>query len=156
MLNASYEAILSELLSEEVRFLVIGGYAMAALGLPRFTDGLDVWVHSESQNIKRLYRALRNAHVPMESVCEDDLLSAYNFLEIGQAPVKVDIITNLGDFSFDRAWSNRFYVESGGIEIPFIGIREFVAIKRFAGRTVDLQDIDRLIEMGLFSADDED
>lgn len=150
MLNASYRAILSELLGEDVRFLVIGGYAMAALGLPRFTRDLDLWVHSESSNIERLYRALRRAGVPLEGISVDDLLQAYNFLEIGDEPLKVDIITNLGPASFDRAWDNRFYVTVGELEVPFIGVNEFVAIKRLSGRVVDLQDVDRLIGMGLY------
>ena len=87
----------------------------------------------------------------MEGIAEKDLLQTYNFLEIGKAPIKVDVITNWGDFSFDRAWANRFYVKWGEVEVPFIGIKEFVAIKRFAGRTLDLQDVDRLIEMGPYA-----
>ena len=126
MLSAAYEEILSGLLGEGVRFLVIGGYAMAALGLPRFTRDLDLWVWSESQNIKKLYRALANAGVALEGIEEQDLLEVYNFLEIGAEPLKIDIITNLGDASFEQAWRNRFYVESGKVDVPFIGINEFV------------------------------
>ncbi len=57
---------------------------------------------------------------------------------------------NLGPASFDRAWGNRFNVTVGELEVPFIGVNEFVAIKRLAGQVVDLQDVDRLIEMGLY------
>jgi predicted nucleotidyltransferase len=150
MLSAAYEEILSELLAEGVRFLVIGGYAMAALGLPRFTRDLDLWVWSESQNIKKLYKALGNAGVLLEGINEQDLLEVYNFLEIGAEPLKIDIIANLGDASFEQAWRSRFHVESGDVDIPFIGINEFVQIKRLAGRVSDLQDIDRLIAMGIY------
>ena len=150
MLSAAYEEILSGLLGEGVRFLVIGGYAMAALGLPRFTRDLDLWVWSESRNIKKLYRALANAGVALEGIEEQDLLEVYNFLEIGAEPLKIDIITNLGDASFEQAWRNRFYVESGKVDVPFNGIHAFVQIKRLAGRLSEHQDIDRLIAMGLY------
>jgi len=56
----------------------------------------------------------------------------------------------VGALRIIRAWGNRFHVTVGELEVPFIGINEFVAIKRLAGRVVDLQDVDRLIEMGLY------
>jgi hypothetical protein len=74
---------MSELSRAAVRYLVIGGYAVAALGLPRFTNDPDLWVHSESQNLERLCRALSDAGVPMAGISEEDPQDVDRLIEMG-------------------------------------------------------------------------
>ena len=146
MLNPDYRDILSALSAEGVEFLLVGGYALAAHGLPRATGDLDIWVHPRSANARRTWRALARFGAPLDQVTEDDFATEGLIFQIGVVPRRIDIITSLEALSFADAWSNRIQVEIDGIQIPVLGRDDFIRNKRAAGRPQDLADVARLEE----------
>jgi hypothetical protein len=146
LLNPDYRDMLSALNAEGVEYLLVGGYALAAHGLPRATGDLDIWVCPSPENARRTWRALAKFGAPLDQVTEDDFATEGLIFQIGVVPCRIDIITSLEALSFADAWSNRIRVEIEGIEIPVLGRDDFIRNKRLAGRPQDLADIARLEE----------
>jgi hypothetical protein len=57
-LNPDFQEFLQSFVSHDVRFLIVGGYALAAHGHPRYTKDLDVWVWTDPSNAERVVAAL--------------------------------------------------------------------------------------------------
>ena len=64
MLNEDYKEMLQILLRNEVNFLVVGAYAMAAYGYPRATGDFDIWVDTTLENSKRIYKSVSDFGAP--------------------------------------------------------------------------------------------
>jgi hypothetical protein len=138
--------MLSALNEEGVEFLLVGGYALAAHGLPRATGDLDVWVNPTSANARRTWRALARFGAPLDQVSEDDFATGGIIFQIGVVPRRIDVITSIEGVNFGEAWPKRIQVELEGLKIPVIGREEFIRNKRSLGRAQDLADVARLEE----------
>ena len=94
MLNKDYKEMLEILLHNEVKFLVVGAYAMGAYGYPRATGDIDIWVERAPDNSRKVYRSLAIFGAPVaeltdETFCEDGIV-----FQIGVAPRRIDLIKN--------------------------------------------------------------
>jgi hypothetical protein len=140
MLDPNYSDLLSEFLAHEVRFLVIGAYALGAHGHPRATMDFDVWVAPSPDNAVRVVRALRSFGAPLHGVTEDDLSRPGVGLHIGVPPVRIDILTEISGIAFEAAWPGRLPARFGTHDCFVIGPQDMLINKRAAGRAKDLAD----------------
>lgn len=62
--------------------------------------------------------------------------------QIGVAPNRIDILTDVSGVSFEAAWPRRELISVEGNEVPVIGRDDFIANKRATGRLRDLADIE--------------
>jgi len=112
-------------------------------GEPRYTKDLDVWVHNSSQNSVRVVEALRKFGAPLEH----DGISAETFAEkqvvyqIGIAPVRIDILTEITGVEFGGAWKKRVASTFFGVPVHFISLDDLIANKQALGRSSDLKDL---------------
>jgi hypothetical protein len=74
MLNPDFKEMLSCLKDEEVDFIIVGAYALAAHGFPRATGDIDIWVRNSGENAQKIIRALTNFGAPVAHLSEEDLL----------------------------------------------------------------------------------
>src|SRR3990167_6936076 len=95
MLNEDYKEILQILLSNKVKFLVVGAYAMGAYGYPRATGDFDIWIESSGENSKNIYKSLSEFGVPLSGVTEKTFEEKGIIFQIGVAPRRIDIITRI-------------------------------------------------------------
>lgn len=146
LLNKDFKDILSAFLDEQVDFLVIGAYALAAHGLPRATGDIDLWIRCSDENADRAWRALGRFGAPMSDLKLDDLKRRDLVFQIGLPPSRIDILTSITDVHFEEAFQNRLNVTIEGISIPIIGRRELIKNKKAVGRPQDLADVARLRE----------
>jgi hypothetical protein len=146
LLNPDYRDMLSALSEEGVEFLLVGGYALAAHGLPRATGDLDVWVNPTSANARRTWCALARFGAPLDQVNEGDFATCGIVFQIGVVPRRVDVITSIEGVNFGEAWPKRIQVELEGLKIPVIGREDFIRNKRALGRAQDVADVARLEE----------
>ncbi len=144
MAESQHYKELLQLLSEfEVEYLIVGGYAVMKYGEPRYTKDLDVWVHNSSQNSTRVVGALKKFGAPLEK----DGITAETFTEkqvvyqIGVAPVRIDILTEITGVEFPDAWQNRIEGTIFGVPVHFISRDHLLANKRALGRSSDLKDL---------------
>jgi hypothetical protein len=141
-----FRDILTELVSVEARFLVVGAHALSAHGVPRATVDLDIWVATDAENATRVYRALAQFGAPLESlgVAVTDFTEPDMVTQFGMPPFRVDILTSVSGVSFDAAWPDRIVAEIEGVRVPILGLEAFIQNKRASGRKKDLADLESL------------
>jgi predicted nucleotidyltransferase len=144
MLNKDYKEMLLCLLEENVRFLLVGAYAVAVHGFPRATKDIDFFVWATPENAANLMRALAKFGAPLDDISESDFSSEGIIFQIGNSPRRIDIITNISGVKFEHAYANRKAIFIEGIEVPVISLQDLIANKRASGRMQDLADIEKL------------
>ena len=143
-MNQDFIDLLKAFADADVRFLVVGAYALAVHGRPRATGDLDLWVEPSEENGSRVVQALAAFGAPLSDVSIADFSTPGVVYQIGVAPGRVDILTELTGLTFPEAWSGRVRRLFGDVEVDFIGRDAFVKNKRATGRARDLADIEGL------------
>ena len=126
-----------------VEYLIVGGYALAFHGAPRFTGDLDLFIRPAAENVVKLGAALR-AFGFNQAVNPDDLLCDRKILQLGRQPVQVHIMASISGVSWETAWASRENGQYGNCPVHYLGRKAFVANKRASGRAKDLADIEAL------------
>lgn len=143
-MNEDFVDLLRAFAAADVRFLIVGAYALALHGRPRATGDLDIWVEPSAENAARVMRALAAFGAPLTEITEADFARPGVVYQIGVPPGRVDILTELTGVSFADAWPDRLRRPFGNIDADFIGRDAFLRNKRALGRPKDLGDIDGL------------
>ena len=134
------------LLSERVEFLLVGGYALAVHGAPRFTEDIDFFVLLSPANAKRLVAVLDNFGFGGLDVDEADFLKSDFVIQLGRAPNRIDLLTGIDGVTWSEAWESKKWVEFDGLTIPVIGKEALIRNKSATGRTQDRADVERLLQ----------
>jgi hypothetical protein len=143
-MNPDFVDLLRAFIAADVRFLIVGAYALAHHGRPRATGDLDVWVDATPDNAPRVIRALSAFGAPVTDISERDFSSPGVVFQIGVPPGRIDILTELTGVTFNDAWASRDAGVFGELTVDFLGREAFVRNKRATGRTKDLGDIEGL------------
>jgi hypothetical protein len=143
-LASDFRDLLRAFVDHEVRFLVVGAYALAIHGHPRATGDLDVWVDPDAENARRAHTALAAFGTPLHELREEDLATPGTVFQIGLPPLRIDVLTRLTGLDFGPAWTRRVEADFEGVRVPVIGRADFLHNKRALGRTRDLADAERL------------
>jgi len=143
-MNQDFLDLLRAFAAHDVRFLIVGAYALAIHGRPRATGDLDVWVDATPNNAARVYEALRRFGAPLDDVSERDFSVPGIVYQIGLPPGRIDVLTQLSGLVFDDAWPTRLRGSFGEIETDFIGREAFIRNKLATGRARDRVDVESL------------
>lgn len=143
-LDPDFSEFIALLLGNEVAFLVVGGYAVAAHGHPRYTGDLDLWILVDRDNADRLIDALKAFGFASLGLSADDFLVDDQVVQLGREPIRIDILTGLDGVRFDDCASRSVKVEIDGMSVPFISREDLLANKRASGRAQDLADVEAL------------
>jgi predicted nucleotidyltransferase len=144
MLNNDYKEMLQCLSEENVKFLLVGAYAVAAYGYPRATKDIDIFVQAAPENASNLMRALGRFGAPLSGISEIDFSTEGIVFQIGNNPRRIDILTRISGVDFEQAYGRRRNVPLEGVDVPVISLEDLIANKRATGRTQDLADVERL------------
>ena len=143
-MNQDFAEMLSGLSEAKADFIIVGAHALAAHGLPRATGDLDIWIRPSPENAKKVWDVLNNFGAPLSELSIDDLSTPGIVFQIGLAPCRIDILTQIDGVNFDEAWANRIYVKVFDIDVPVIGVNELLKNKKAVGRPQDVADAARL------------
>jgi hypothetical protein len=143
-MNQDFVDLLRAFIAHDVRFLIVGAYALAVHGRPRATGDLDVWVEPTSDNAARVMRALSDFGAPLAEVGADDFSRPGIVFQIGLPPRRIDILTTLSGLTFAEAWPSRVRAPFGSVDVDYLGRDDFIRNKRHIGRAKDLADIEGL------------
>jgi hypothetical protein len=143
-MNPDFVDLLRAFVAADVRFLVVGAYALALHGRPRATGDLDVWVEAGDDNAGRVMIALAAFGAPLRDVSAADFSREGIVYQIGLPPGRIDILTQLTGVTFAEAWPGRERAMFGDVEVDFIGREAFIRNKQATGRARDLGDIEGL------------
>ena len=140
-MNQDYKDILQNLLENNVEFLVVGAYALAAHGFPRATGDIDIFVNRTSDNSKKVYQAIQNFGAPLGELNDQSFTEAGVIYQIGVAPRRIDIITDIDGIDFQSAWENKIEIKIGDILVPVISKTDLIKNKKASARDKDKLDI---------------
>src|SRR5882672_8634445 len=130
--------------AKNVDFLIVGGYAVAFHGAPRFTGDLDILIRPDAEQLERMLGALREFGFPTHEITTTELLEQHRILQLGLVPVQSHVMTSITGVKWDHAWASRVRGAYGSVAVHFIGREALVANKLAAGRTKDLADVEAL------------
>jgi len=139
-----FRELLALLNKHGVEFLIVGGYALAFHGAPRFTGDLDIFVRPAPENARRIVDALHEFGFGSLDLAPGDFVAPGKIVQLGVPPVRVDLITSLTGVEWERAEASRASGEYGDEPVFFIGREDFIANKRALGRRKDLADLEAL------------
>ena len=146
-LNPDWTEFLSLLISKRVRFVLVGGHAVAAHGEPRLTEGLDVFVDPTLANAARLREALLAFGFGSDVPSVQELVVPGSIWMLGRKPWRIDVLNKIDGVSFARAWSGRAKADFRAGPLFLIGRKDLIANKRASGRDKDLRDVAMLEAM---------
>ena len=132
--------------AHRVEYVVVGGYALAFHGAPRFTGDLDLLVRPTDENAGRIVAALQAFGFGSLGLTSADFLDPDRVVQLGVPPVRVDLLTSISGVRWDDVASGRVRGAYGEVPVDFIGRQEFVKNKRASGRHRDLADLEALGE----------
>ncbi|MFQ5616459.1 MAG: DUF6036 family nucleotidyltransferase [Anaerolineales bacterium] len=145
--NSDFTDLLKLFSDNNVRYLIIGGYAVIQYAEPRYTKDLDLWISTDTTNAASVYAALRTFGAPLAGLTEDDFSEEGYFYQIGVPPMRVDILMGIPGLKFDKAWNRRGEIDFDGLLVSFISKEDLIAAKRASGRPQDLIDADTLAQV---------
>jgi hypothetical protein len=139
-----FEELFGYLTARSVRFVVVGGHALAFHGHPRFTKDLDIFVEPTPENAGRLLSALVDFGFGGVGLTAADFSTPGRVVQLGVAPNRVDLLTAIDGVTFEEAWNGRAMGHFGAEAVAFLGRQELLRNKRTVGRLQDLADIEAL------------
>lgn len=148
MFNKDFSEFVSLLNAHGVEYLVVGGYALAAHGHPRFTGDLDIWLRASETNAGHAMDALRAFGFGSLNIAAADLLKPDSVVQLGYPPGRIDLLTSIDGVSFEQCAARREMVRINNLSVPFIGLEDFKTNKRASGRLKDLADLETLKDAG--------
>jgi len=129
---------------KKVDYLVVGGYAVAFHGAPRFTGDLDLLIRPDEAHIRGMLEAVAAFGFPSQALEAAYVLSTAKILQLGRVPVQIHLMSCISGLDWNQAWQSREAGAYGGVPLYFIGRQALIANKRAAGRPKDIADADAL------------
>lgn len=142
--SPDFRELLSILAKHEVRYLVVGGYAVMKYTEPRFTKDLDLWIATNPENAEAVFAALQEFGAPLKDLTPADFMQAGYFYQMGSPPFRLDIMMSIPGVIFEAAWTNREEARIEGVVIPFISKSDLIKTKEASGRDQDRLDVKKL------------
>jgi predicted nucleotidyltransferase len=144
-LPSDFKEFLRLLSEKNVKYLIVGGYAVGYHGYPRSTGDMDVWVDSTEENADRLVQALKAFGFDVPKLEPGLFLDPDRVIRMGHPPLRIEILTSVTGVSFGECYSTRATEEmKDGTPIHFIGLEKLKENKRASGRHKDLDDLENL------------
>jgi len=132
--------------ARQIDYIVVGAHALAFHGAPRYTGDLDILVRPEEENAKRILKALDEFGFGTLGLTLEDFSAPDKVVQLGIAPVRIDLVTSLTGLSWEEAAAGRVKGTYGDVVVNYLGKKEFIRNKRAIGRKKDLADLEALNE----------
>ena len=143
-IQPDFKELLALFNEHKVEFLIVGGFALAFHGAPRFTGDLDVLVRPQPENARRALAALAAFGFNLPWLTADDFQAPDKVVQLGLPPVRIDLMTSISGVTWEEVVAHKVEGILGDIPVSYIGRDQFIANKRASGRKKDLADIEAL------------
>jgi len=143
-LQKDLREFIESLNSHHVEYVIVGAFALAFHGLPRYTGDLDIFVRPSPENAARLEKVIAEFGFAAAGLSAEDFLRPNQVIQLGRAPNRVDLLTSITGVTFEEAWAQRVPSELDGVPVNFIGKESLIKNKRATGRTRDKADLEAL------------
>jgi hypothetical protein len=146
VVSQDYEDLFSTLNAHKIKYLVIGAHAVAFYSRPRFTKDVDVWIPAVLNDPERVHTALKAFGAPLQGIAPADFQDPSMMLQIGVAPVRIDILMAVSPLSALQAWKHRKRGRYGKTPIHVLGLSDLIHTKKAANRPQDRLDLQQLLK----------
>jgi hypothetical protein len=140
-MHPDFKDLLSEFNAKHVEFLVVGAHALAAHGFVRATKDMDIWVRPTIENARRVAEALTAFGAPLHGTSINDFATPDFVLQIGVAPIRIDVLTSITGVAFDEAWPARLQTVFAGEPVNVLSKQHLIQNKSATGRPQDIIDV---------------
>ncbi len=144
MLNPDFKEFIELLNNNNVRYLVIGGYAVAIHGHPRYTKDIDIWIEMKPDNAENLVKALDEFGFGTLNLKPEDFLEADQIIQLGYPPSRIDLLTTPDGVDFQTCYQTRIEITVNDVIVKFIDLENLRKNKLASGRNQDLADLENL------------
>lgn len=126
------------------RYLIIGGFAYSYYAEPRYTKDIDILMESSETNAVKILKTIEEFGFENIGLNTSDFLEPNQVIQLGIAPLRIDLHTSIRRVDFAQAWKNRTRGQYGDIHAFFISKADLIKNKKACGRKQDLADIEKL------------
>lgn len=155
MLNRHFREFIALLAKHGVRHLVVGGYAVAFHGFPRYTGDLDILIAVSEENSEKILEVFRDFGFGDLGLSKEDFLAEEIVVEIGREPLKIQVLTGIDGVTFEECYETRETLKAeDGLEVDFIGLDALLRNKAASPRAKDRIDLDELRRIRLLDGDE--
>ncbi|MDG4551846.1 MAG: hypothetical protein P9F19_04795 [Candidatus Contendobacter sp.] len=144
MFTQDFKEFLELLNKNQVEYLIVGGYAVAMHGYPRYTGDLDIWINANRETAAKMLQVLDEFGFGSLGLRQEDFMESGNVIQMGYPPFRIDILTGADGVDFAQCHRNRVIVEHDGMLIPILDIQDLRTNKAATGRPKDLDDLQNL------------
>jgi len=130
-----------------VEYVIVGGYALAFHGAPRFTGDIDILVKPHSQNAENIIKTLEAFGFGSLGLTKEDFVKLDNVIQLGVPPVRIDILTSISGIDWEAINTGKESGTYGNLPVYFIGLQELIVNKKASGRKKDHADLEALGEV---------
>lgn len=141
-----YQDILKVFNRHNVEYLIVGAYAMGNFGYTRSTHDIDLWVNKSKENAKKICDALEEFGVPF-SIEPNDFMAQNSVIQIGLAPYRIDILTDIDGVDFESAWKNKVDGIILGVQTSIVSLKDLMHNKSSTNRPKDKLDMVQLKDL---------
>ena len=143
-LPTEFSELLKLFNAHEVRYLIVGGYAVAYHGYPRTTGDIDIWIKPTEENGRRIVAALRAFGFSVPALQPDLFMKPDQVVRMGHPPLRVELLTSISGVDFETCYPKRVQGRLDDVETCLIDLESLKANKRASGRHKDLDDLEHL------------
>jgi hypothetical protein len=143
-LPPDFKDFLKLLKSRNIKYLLIGGYAVGYHGYPRATNDMDIWIAIDNINAERLVQVLKEFGFDTPQLSKDIFLKEKKIIRMGVAPIRIEILTSISGVNFEECYQKKVVDEIDGIQVNIIDLKHLKINKKASGRHKDLDDYEKL------------
>ena len=144
VLNKDFREFIVLLNAHNIKYLVVGGYAVTVHGYPRYTNDIDIWFWIDKSNAENLIKVLKDFGFGSLDITTDDFLNPNKVIQLGYPPNRIDLLTSISGVEFEDCYPKRVTIDIAGIKIDFIDMDNLKKNKLATGRHKDLNDLENL------------
>ena len=144
--NADFREFIQSLNNSNVQYILVGGYSVILHGYSRTTGDMDIWVKKDEENYNKLVMAFQEFKMPLFDMTKENFMNnmSIDVFTFGQAPVSIDLMTNVKGLTFNDSYANSQIYELEDLNIRVINYDDLIKAKQASGRPRDLDDIEKL------------
>ena len=144
--NSDFRDFIASLNNNNVRYILVGGYSVILHGYSRTTGDMDLWVERTTENYMKIKKAFEEFGMPIFDMTEDNFLHhpVWDVFTFGIPPVAIDLMIGVEGFDFQEMYGRSVIFKDDDVEIRAIHKNDLIALKKKAGRSKDLDDLENL------------
>jgi hypothetical protein len=143
-LNKDFKEFLELLNLRKIKYLVVGGYAVAYYGFPRYTGDIDLWVAISKKNANGIMEVLIDFGFSDIGISKKDFLEDDVVIQLGHEPFRIDLLTSVSGLNFEECYEKKVEAKYEGLKVDMIDLRSLKTNKKATGRLKDLNDLENL------------